>query len=358
MKIGSFVRVAPGLIALEFLAGLCPILATAQDRAVSNPAVRTNPKTSVDVGADLRSSVLAAAQKLAGQSSFAWKTMVAVAEGQGPFGGGGGATSGWTERGGYTRVNLAASGGPEFVTRAGKAAVLVDGNWQTLEQGVPRRGSGQPGPIGFSSSLVTDFKLPAALAEMYRGRATSFSKERDTVTAVLSADTVKELLSAGGPPGSGRRRTGGGAPRGGGSNPFGAPIKDPQGSVTFQIESGVLTGLTLKLSGSRQIFDREIKLDRTTTTTITGLGATRVDVADDAREIVEALIAGRRPDVFVPEPGFRKLFDGRTLAGWNGRPGFWSVKDRAITGRTTTKNPLRKNTFLFARTGESDLDCR
>jgi hypothetical protein len=37
----------------------------------------------------------------------------------------------------------------------------------------------------------------------------------------------------------------------------------------------------------------------------------------------EVLLAGVEPKVFVPEPGFRKLFDGRTLAGWEGRPGFW-----------------------------------
>ena len=76
---------------------------------------------------------------------------------------------------------------------------------------------------------------------------------------------------------------------------------------------------------------------------------------EDAKEIVEALIAGRRPDVFVPEPGFKKLFDGRSLAGWEGRRGFWSVEDRAVTGRTTKENPTRGNTFLFARPGGKNM---
>ncbi len=118
---------------------------------------------------------------------------------------------------------------------------------------------------------------------------------------------------------------------------------------------GVLTEFTLTLSGSRRLFDNEIKLDRTITTNITDVGTTKVDVPEDAKEIVEALIAGRQPDVFVPEPGFRKLFDGRTLAGWEGRPGFWSVQDGAITGRTTKENPLKGNTFLFARADGKDL---
>ncbi len=67
------------------------------------------------------------------------------------------------------------------------------------------------------------------------------------------------------------------------------------------------------------------------------------------------LLAGVEPKVFVPEPGFRKLFDGRTLAGWEGRPGFWSVEDRAIVGRTTKENPLEGNTFLFAKAAGKNL---
>ena len=98
-----------------------------------------------------------------------------------------------------------------------------------------------------------------------------------------------------------------------------------------------------------------MKLDRTITTNINGVGTTRVPVPEDAREIVEALLTGRRPDVFVPEPGFHALFDGRSLAGWDGRPGFWSVADKAIIGRTTKENPLTGNTFLFAKAGGKDL---
>ncbi len=135
----------------------------------------------------------------------------------------------------------------------------------------------------------------------------------------------------------------------------GAPIKDPAGFVTFRVDRGVLSEFTLKLTGSRRVFDNEIKLDRSTTTKITDVGTAKVEVPDDALEIVEALLAGVKPKVFVPEPGFRKLFDGRTLAGWEGLPGFWSVEDRAIEGRTTNENPLTENTFLFARAAGKNL---
>ena len=69
------------------------------------------------------------------------------------------------------------------------------------------------------------------------------------------------------------------------------------------------------------------------------------------KDILEALIAGRTSVVFVPEPGFIKLFNGRDLTGWAGRSEHWSVKDRAITGITTRENPARGNNFLIARDG-------
>ena len=57
------------------------------------------------------------------------------------------------------------------------------------------------------------------------------------------------------------------------------------------------------------------------------------------------------------EKGFEKIFDGKTLKGWNGNPKFWSVKDGAITGQTTKENPTKGNTFIVweGNTGNFDL---
>jgi hypothetical protein len=46
------------------------------------------------------------------------------------------------------------------------------------------------------------------------------------------------------------------------------------------------------------------------------------------------------------------IFDGVTLKGWDGDPDHWSVEDGAITGQTTTENPLEHNTFLIWREGK------
>jgi len=51
------------------------------------------------------------------------------------------------------------------------------------------------------------------------------------------------------------------------------------------------------------------------------------------------------------EPGFRSLFNGKDLTGWDGLPGVWSVKDGVITGRTRAEARLEGNTFLIWKAG-------
>ena len=53
------------------------------------------------------------------------------------------------------------------------------------------------------------------------------------------------------------------------------------------------------------------------------------------------------------EKGFKAIFDGKTLKGWEGNPKLWSVKDGTISGQTTKENPTRGNTFIIWR--ESDV---
>jgi hypothetical protein len=65
--------------------------------------------------------------------------------------------------------------------------------------------------------------------------------------------------------------------------------------------------------------------------------------------------------VLVPgaEQGFRSIFDGKDLTGWEGNPKLWSVKDGAITGQTTADNPAKGNTFLIWTNGTlADFELR
>jgi type 1 glutamine amidotransferase len=54
------------------------------------------------------------------------------------------------------------------------------------------------------------------------------------------------------------------------------------------------------------------------------------------------------------EAGFKNLFNGKDLSGWEGAPNLWSAKEGTITGQTTAESPLKQNTFLIWRGGTVD----
>ncbi len=56
---------------------------------------------------------------------------------------------------------------------------------------------------------------------------------------------------------------------------------------------------------------------------------------------------------------FTSLFNGRDLAGWDGKPGWWRVEDGAITGESTAEKPCTTHTYLIWRGGEpADFELR
>ncbi len=61
------------------------------------------------------------------------------------------------------------------------------------------------------------------------------------------------------------------------------------------------------------------------------------------------------------DPGFKLLFNGKTLAGWEGNPKLWSVEDGCITGKTSNEGDtkIKHNTFLVWKGGEvGDFELR
>jgi putative heme-binding domain-containing protein len=55
--------------------------------------------------------------------------------------------------------------------------------------------------------------------------------------------------------------------------------------------------------------------------------------------------------VRAAEPGFKPLFNGKDLTGWDGNPALWSVEDGCITGKTQGPETLAYNQFLIWRGG-------
>ena len=59
------------------------------------------------------------------------------------------------------------------------------------------------------------------------------------------------------------------------------------------------------------------------------------------------------------ESGFKKIFNGKDLSGWDGNPKLWTVKDGTIVGETFEKDPLKQNTFLIWKEKEpADFELR
>lgn len=51
------------------------------------------------------------------------------------------------------------------------------------------------------------------------------------------------------------------------------------------------------------------------------------------------------------EAGFIPIFDGKTLAGWDGDPKYWRVEDGCLVGEITPATIIKRNTFIIWRGG-------
>ena len=68
---------------------------------------------------------------------------------------------------------------------------------------------------------------------------------------------------------------------------------------------------------------------------------------------------GRNPVPPLEETGFRPIFDGKSMSGWDGDPDFWRVENGALVGQTLTDKQPKQNTFLIWRGGNpADFELR
>ena len=55
----------------------------------------------------------------------------------------------------------------------------------------------------------------------------------------------------------------------------------------------------------------------------------------------------------APEEGFQSIFDGETFKGWKAlEMSYWSIRDGAITGQSTSENPCKSNQFMVWQGGD------
>lgn len=52
------------------------------------------------------------------------------------------------------------------------------------------------------------------------------------------------------------------------------------------------------------------------------------------------------------DAGFKSIFDGKTLAGWDGDPKYWRVENGCMVGEITPETLIKRNTFIIWRDGK------
>jgi hypothetical protein len=69
--------------------------------------------------------------------------------------------------------------------------------------------------------------------------------------------------------------------------------------------------------------------------------------------------ADRPAPLDADEPGYRPIFDGRTLDGWEGDPKYWRVEGGSLVGEITPETVIKSNTFVIWRGGRpKDFDLQ
>lgn len=51
----------------------------------------------------------------------------------------------------------------------------------------------------------------------------------------------------------------------------------------------------------------------------------------------------------IKNDGFIKIFDGKTMNGWDGDTSFWRIENNSFVGEVTPEKPLKTNTFMIYR---------
>lgn len=57
-------------------------------------------------------------------------------------------------------------------------------------------------------------------------------------------------------------------------------------------------------------------------------------------------------------PGFRSLFDGKTLDGWSGDARYWHVEKGAIVGESSAENPVSNAYLIYTKLKARDFDLK
>lgn len=224
------------------------LMATLLMLAVSLTAAESGPKD----------EVANAAKKLGDANNYSWKSTV-------EFGNFTGTTDGKADKEGLVSLSMTfGDNTTDAFLKDGKGAVKAqDRDWQSLTE---LEAATDQGPQRFLLRRLQNFKTPSMEVADLAGKTKELKKDGEVYLGDLTEAGAKELLSFG--------RRGGNAPE----------PKNAKGSVKIWIKSGAITKFVVNLSGSINFNGEDRDVDRTTTTEIKDVGATKLEVPEPAKK--------------------------------------------------------------------------
>jgi hypothetical protein len=209
-----------------------------------------------------KEEVEAAAKKLAEQPNYSWRTTVTAPQDAqfrpGP-------TEGKATKEGLAHIKMTFGDNDfEVVAKGDKAAVLdEDGSWVSAAELENAEGRGR-----FLARFARGLTTPAKQAAELASQAQELKKEGDVISGDLTEEGAKSLF---------RFRRGADAPA----------VRNAKGRVKFWLKDGSLAKYEYQTQGTINFNGNDVNFDRTTTVEIKDVGATKLDVADQAKKIVQ-----------------------------------------------------------------------
>lgn len=217
-----------------------------------------------------KDDVTAAATALGNESNYSWHTTVDAGPNArfrpGP-------QDGKTEKGGYTTLSLNFQDNTTEVVIQGKKVAIKtpDNGWQSAEEATQDDGGGGFNPGMMIVRMAQNFRTPADDAASLAGMTKDLTAGTNGITGELTEDGAKTMLTL-------FRR---------GNNGNGPTVSNAKGTVTFWITDGKLVKFQTHVTGTVSFNGNDRDVDRTTTTEIKDVGATKIEVSDDAKKKLE-----------------------------------------------------------------------
>jgi hypothetical protein len=146
-----------------------------------------------------------------------------------------------------------------------------DNGWQSAAEAMQDNGGGGFNPAMMIARMAQNFKTPATDVASLVGMTKDLTSGTNGISGDLTEDSAKTMLTF----------------RRGGNNGNAPTVSNAKGSVTFWITDGKLTKYQTHVTGTVNRNGNDMEVDRTTTTEIKDVGATKIEVPDDAKKKLE-----------------------------------------------------------------------